>query len=224
MQQNAYKVIGERIKIIRTEKKLTQKEFTEKLSCYSGDEKDLTRKYIISRVERGHQLPTTKMLINIANVFNKSVDNILFGKTNSEVNILSAINKNNNLNKYDKFIELCLKVAEDYKPIDDEHISENFIGVREIREENSIPIDILADSFGMSIKNMYRMENRSYLPPTSFLIDFCKLFKVSADYILFQCYYILPIELNDILVNFTYSTQKELMQKFISIAEKCSLL
>lgn len=77
-------VFGERLKALRLEKKISQKELAEKLG---------TAKSIISFYESGDRFPSYDVLIKIAYIFNTSTDFLLGIERNRTVDV-SGLSEN----------------------------------------------------------------------------------------------------------------------------------
>lgn len=220
MQNNEYRTIGERFKKLRCVEGCSQEDFVKKLEVDYG----AISKSVISRIESGKQLPTAKLLYSIYCVFKVSIDELLFGEKIKEVGILSKLKSLSTTQDSEKkrifrdYIEECVNYVNE-KEFDDENIC-----IREAREKNGISVKEMAEKLKVSNKTVYRLENGDYAVPIKHLLEYHRLFDLSADYIIVGEFIDLPDELQGLLGGYSYYTQIELMREFISFAKKFSLL
>lgn len=234
MDINEKKVIGERIRVLRESRSCTEKRFATYL--YAPDEPDESEDHdkssIISKIEAGKQLPHSKMLIALAEGKLSTSDKLLFGMDDPLIEeILDFINEHPQNKQL--FLKLCLAAAQLREPdtsivpepdydengeSDDDTSSVYSQRLCEVRRLKG-PLDYVKKLLGLSTSAISRAENSPGYPRTSYLIKFCEALGCSADYILLGTYPSLPSELKDLLVNFSYSTQQDLLQTFCDIAD-----
>ena len=107
MEELDYVQIGKRIKLKRKEMELTQERLSELI--------DVSPSYI-SEIERGSSICSLSTIVNIAKILDLSLDYLVFGITEKNVdgvftNILNTIPvKNRNL-----YISLCENIAQSLK-------------------------------------------------------------------------------------------------------------
>lgn len=221
MQKNAYGTIGERLKNFRCVEGYSQEGFAKELEI---DYREIS-KSVISRIESGKQLPTTTLLYSIHRVFEVSIEELLFGENIKEVSILSKLKPLSTTQDSEKkrIFDDYIKECENYtvQKIDDD---DEKTCIREAREENGISVKDMADNLKVSNKTVYRLENGDSRVPLKHLLEYCRLFDLSLDYIIIGEFIGLPDELQGLLGGYSYYTQIELMREFISIAKKFSLL
>lgn len=82
----------------------------------------------------------------------------------------------------------------------------------------------MADKLKVDIKTVYRLEKGDFALPIKHLLEYHRLFDLSADYIIASEFIGLPYELQGLLGGYSYYTQIKLMREFISVAKKFSLL
>jgi len=107
-----YRLIGSRIRLYRNRLNLTQKQLTEKLGVSTP---------FISNIERGETKIGLKTLINIANIFNVSVDDLLCDNIRN--------------NPYVNIYELN-EVFKDCSPVELNILTKMIISVKDILREN----------------------------------------------------------------------------------------
>lgn len=223
---NKYTEIGSRIRAVRGNCGLSQTEFAVKVL-------ELDTPYnlasTISKVKAGDRLPSTSMLFGFENLpFNLhgenhpgvSVDFILFGQINDQVDRISRFPVHKNSVERNIFIAECTKVAalipEDFLISDETLYSECAFRLRQIRKKAHLN----QGEFGLEKSCVSRNECTVDFPDINFLIHFCRYFHVPADYILFGTYPSLPYPLQALLLDRTYQVQQEMLTKFIEIGEK----
>lgn len=222
---NKYTEIGSRIRAVRVHCGLSQTEFAVRLL---GLETPRNLASTISKVEAGECLPSTEMLFGFGappfilqggNHSEVSVDFILFGKINNEVERIVRFPVHKDSVKREIFIDECVKVSdltpEDFLISDEMLCSACGFRLRKIRKTAHLN----QGGFGLD-KSCVSRNERTDFPDINFLIHFCNQFHVPADYILFGTYPSLPYPLQPLLLDRTYQVQQEMLTKFIEIGEK----
>ena len=118
--------------------------------------KPVHRRILYAMNEEGHDTITLKNLIKFCDYFQLSIDYI-FGFTNSKSYQYQKSNYNPNI--------LCTRL-------------------KEIRKQNKFTQTKIGDALNIDHSVWCRYEQGKTLIPTTFLYEFCKIFHISADYLL----------------------------------------
>jgi transcriptional regulator with XRE-family HTH domain len=212
-----YVQIGSRVKEVRKSLGLTQREFAKRIYL----DQNITEKKLecaISKVERGHYLPPTRLLVALDNV-HVSTDYVLFGEVCPSIRRLCnlPIYKTSTLAR--AFFAKCADVVDRTEPDllldDDANSSECGQRLRYIRKTRGFR----QGDFGCDKSCVSRNECTDDFIDVSYLVHFCRKFEVSSDFILFGTYPSLPSELSEMLYDYSYETQQRLLATFCEIAD-----
>lgn len=223
MQKNAYEYVGARIKKIRGE--VSQKNFLKKLEIY-----DILNCTTLSKIENNQIPPPMNLLVAISTHYSMTMDEIAFGNVLSEVSDFRLIYSK--LNEVDKnmLIKVCLKVAEqfekdntfDYNSEDDFSVKKLDWQIRlaEIRRLLRMSNDEFKAKIGKSVKTAYYHENCEELPPYKYCCQFASVANVSLDYIFHGTFCCYPLILSDVLYEYNFDKQKQIILQWAEVAKK----
>ncbi|GEM_PF-1108509 len=223
-------LIGMRIYSVISKRKLSFKKYAELLG---GDEVNAISKDTVNRICNGKQLPTFKFLdlfenLELNNKENDlNYDKLFFGEEKAVerlplVKLKGVLNLNNNTHK--KFLELCKKKAGAYSKINlDRFDNDENDKVKSKRFFTLYNVDIksICKVLGLNEKTAYR---NVCTPTVDFMISFCDCFNVSADFFRYEYFSDIPSELSEILVDYSYPTQIELLKAFTVIAKNLTMV
>ena len=164
---NSTYTIGDRIKVIRITKNINQKEFSDAINIEQSR---------LSEFESNKIKPSFDTLYSIKKTFNISLDWLMFGEGEPFINASS--NPNPILAESNQNCETGYKIPSGSK------ISTIGQRIKELRANNGLSIQELADLIGKSKGNISGYENDKYEPSAQTIISIANHFKVSTDWLL----------------------------------------
>lgn len=212
--------IGNRIRIIREEKHLSEDAFLEKVFGKNAFFSKNFTSGMLSKIENGTYLPPVELLYAIDQKQFGTSDQILFGEELLPVWELQEILGQLKNEIFDKFINILERVLPqpkwDTSILEDENLSLCSLRFREIRKAMGLNQSEMANRLGVSKNTVYSNEKLVDYPKTQYLLNFCIKNKCSSVYLL-DTFESLPYRLQVmqvILSAYSYQEQRIMVQKY----------
>ncbi len=223
MQKNAYNYVGSRIKKIRGE--VSQKNFLKKLEIH-----DILDCTTLSKIENNQIPPSMNLLVAISTHYSMTMDEIAFGNVLSDVSNFRLIHSRLSESDKNMLIKVCLKIVEKYeKDHPFEYNSEDDFSAKkldwqirlaEIRKSLKMSKNEFKAKIGKSVKTAYYHENCEELPPYKYCCQFASVANVSLDYIFHGTFCCYPLILSDVLYEYNFDKQKQIILQWAEVAKK----
>ena len=217
------KNVGNRIKELRGEK--TQVDFLKELEIH-----DILSESILTKNEKNQIQPSMDLLVAICSHHHMNLDEIAFCYSMTEVRDFKDIYSKLDERKQTLLVETCLSLANQVKKdrIFDIYSDDDFdvkkldwqIRLAEIRKSKKWTAEKFKEQIGKSIKVAYYHENKEELPPFAYCCKFACGMEISLDYLFNGTYYSYPTPLSDVLYDYKYDKQKEIISLWADEAKK----